>query len=128
MANLDDNLTIELDRTVAGGEGGYVPGEALTGLVRWSLSREPVVVMVRLFWRTEGKGSGDSGLAGELKFEGLTGAGEQAFVFEGPDGPYSYSGKLVSVVWAVEAIASPGDEVARAELTLSPTGQEVRPA
>lgn len=126
MAETDNNLTIELDRTVAGGDSGYVPGEALTGLVRWSLGREPVEIAVRLFWRTEGKGSSDSGLAGELTFEGLGPTGEQAFVFEGPEGPYSYSGKLVSVVWAVEAIAKPGKHVARQDLVLSPTGREVR--
>lgn len=126
MANDNDNLAVVLDRTVAGGDSGYVPGEPLTGLVRWSVEGGPVSIAVRLFWRTEGKGTADSGLVDELTFEGMPSAGEQAFVFEGPSGPYSFSGELVSILWAVEAIASPGKHVGRADFVLSPTGKEVK--
>jgi hypothetical protein len=126
MPGDQDKLAVLLDRTVAGGDNGYVPGEPLTGVVRWSLDDGPVSFVVRLFWRTEGKGTADSGLADELTFEGMPGSGEQAFVFEGPSGPYSFSGELVSILWAVEAIASPGKHVARADFVLSPTGKEVK--
>lgn len=121
MPDTDDSLTLTLDR--AG--GAYRPGETVTGLVRWSLASAPKRIDVRLFWRTEGKGTADSGLAGELRFEGLDAEGEQAVVLDLPVGPYSFSGKLISLLWAVEAVARPGKEVARAAVVLSPTGVEV---
>ncbi|MEM9414316.1 MAG: hypothetical protein AAGA29_02405 [Planctomycetota bacterium] len=121
MPDTADNLTLALDRT----DGGYRPGEAITGLMRWSLRQPPERIDVRLFWWTSGKGSSDSGLAGELTFEGLAAQGEQAIVFDTPAGPYSFSGKLVTIQWAVEAVARPGKEVARAAVVLSATGSEV---
>ncbi|XAL98483.1 hypothetical protein OT109_12950 [Phycisphaeraceae bacterium D3-23] len=121
MPDPNDNLTLTLDRTA----GGYRPGEAITGLMRWSLTQPAERIDVRLFWWTSGKGSSDSGLAGELKFEGLAASGEQAIVFDAPAGPYSFSGKLVTIQWAVEAIARPGKQVARAEFVLSTSGTEV---
>ncbi|MFI4860875.1 MAG: hypothetical protein ACIAXF_09370 [Phycisphaerales bacterium JB063] len=121
MADTTDELTLTLDRT----DGGYRPGEVITGLMRWSLDEPPELIDVRLFWWTSGKGTSDSGLMGELKFEGLAASGEQAIVFDVPSGPYSFSGKLVTIQWAVEAIARPGKRVARAALVLSATGTEV---
>lgn len=116
-----DRLTLALDRA----DSGYVPGETITGLVRWAMPGPLERIDVRLFWRTEGKGSADSGLAGELTFDRLPATGEVSVVFDGPPGPYSFSGTLVSVVWAVEAIAHPGKDVARVDFVLSPTGREV---
>lgn len=117
-------ITLTLDQA----EGGYVPGEPITGDVAWDIPGKLDKVTLRLFWRTEGKGTQDVGVVAEEVFDLVSSRESRAFSFKGVAGPYSFSGNLVSILWAVEAIASPGDEVARAELTLSPTGQEVRPA
>ena len=42
-----------------------------------------------------------------------------------PAGPYSFSGRLISLIWALELVAEPGNHVARVEITLGPDGQEV---
>jgi hypothetical protein len=55
---------------------------------------------------------------------GLTGRG--GFRFKLPDSPYSFSGKLVSLAWAIEAVAQPGERSARAEIVIAPGGKEVR--
>jgi hypothetical protein len=52
--------------------------------------------------------------------------GEQRVSLRAPSGPYSFSGRLISLLWALEAVAEPGGEVARREIVLSPSGEEVR--
>jgi hypothetical protein len=42
-----------------------------------------------------------------------------------PEGPYSFSGKLISLIWALELACSPGSETVRREITVSPTGHEI---
>jgi hypothetical protein len=109
-------------------DGGYVPGEPITGRVAWDIADRCEKVIVRLFWRTEGKGTQDVGVAAEQVFDHVSPRETRDFRFDGVASPYSFSGNLVSIIWAVEAIAEPVHEVARAEFVLSPTGQEVRPA
>src|ERR1043166_4380135 len=43
-----------------------------------------------------------------------------------PESPYSFSGKLISLVWALELVAEPSKEVIRREFVLAPGGEEVR--
>jgi hypothetical protein len=47
------------------------------------------------------------------------------FSFALPPGPYSFSGTLVSVVWALELVLEPGPEVERLDFVLGPSGAEV---
>jgi len=47
------------------------------------------------------------------------------FRFRLPEGPYSFSGKLISLLWAIEVVASPGDMAGRAGIVVSPSGREV---
>lgn len=42
-----------------------------------------------------------------------------------PREPYSFSGTLISLVWAIELIIEPGAHVERREFVLSATGREV---
>ncbi len=114
-------LDIELD----GGRTEYRPGGALTGTVRWLFDDRPVKVELRLFWYTRGKGDEDTGLADSMAFESPAPSEARTFRFTLPNGPYNFSGKLISLIWAVEAVAEPGDHVARVEITLSPTGREI---
>ena len=115
-------ITIELD----GGRTGYHPGELLTGSVAWRLDRPATDLEVRLFWFTQGKGTQDVRVTAIRRIDvtGLTGRGP--FRFKLPDLPYSFSGKLISLTWAIEAVAQPGDRSARAEIVIAPEGKEVR--
>ncbi len=104
----------------------YRPGEALEGVAFWELDNAPRTLEVRLFWRTQGKGTVDVEVIQSLPFNGVGARDRRPFRFVLPPGPYSVSGSLVSVVWGVEIVTEPSGDAASVEITLSPTGEEVR--
>lgn len=101
------------------------PGEELRGEATWHLAAAPESLSLRLFWYTQGKGTQDVEVAETLEIE-PSAEGSREFRFLLPEGPYSFSGTLISLVWAVELVAEPGGEAARAEIVVSPTGREIR--
>jgi hypothetical protein len=115
----------ELSILLPEGRFSFFPGETMTGTVSWNLDTVPEVVELRLFWRTEGKGDQDLEISGVVRYENPSQRDEEAFEFTLPDGPYSFSGKLISLIWALELIALPSEETERVEFILSPTGQEI---
>ena len=50
---------------------------------------------------------------------------DRSFSLRLPREPYSFSGKLISLVWALELIVEPGSNVTRQELVMSASGKEV---
>jgi len=116
-------IEIELDD----GRTSFRPGEELAGSVLWDLSEgEPVAsAEVRLVWFTRGRGDRDSGIVAAEELAGPQAVDRRLFRFTLPAGPYSVSGKLVSIVWAVEVVLEPGSRAARTEIVVSPTGREI---
>ena len=114
---------------LAEGRTAYRPGEAVEGTVSWSLDPTDDAVGsvdVHLLWFTRGKGDRDSKVvATERLEEAPSGSGRREFRLRLPAAPYSVSGKLVSIVWAVEVVLSPTDRAERTEITMSPSGREV---
>ena len=108
-----------------GGGSAFRPGEALSGTASWSLDAPPRGMEVRLFWYTEGKGTQDVGLVDTVRFEGPMPSDRRDFQFVLPLQPYSFSGRLISLRWAVEVVAEPGSDAQRLDLTVSPTGEEI---
>jgi hypothetical protein len=120
-----------LEVALAGGKSAFRPGEEVRGIASWSLEAAPASVEVRLFWHTQGKGDQDVEVVEKTAFEGPGASDRREFVFRLPGGPYSFSGKLISLVWSIEVVALPGDLAGRADIVLSPTGREIvigRPA
>jgi len=109
----------------AGGRTEFRPGETLAGAASWNLDTAPKAVEVRLFWYTEGRGTQDVGLVDKARFEQPLMSERRDFRFTLPEQPYSLSGKLVSVRWAVEVVAEPSGEAQRLEFTLGPNGKEI---
>lgn len=116
----DIRLSIDLETR------GVVPGDDIRGVARWTASGPLQAIEVRLAWHTEGKGSSDSGVALEDRLDNPPLVGSHAFALPAPEGPYSFSGKLVSLVWQVGLRAIPSGEVAWEEVVISPTGREIR--
>ena len=116
-----DRITIETD----GKRDSYRPGEELRGVVTWELPSAPKGIEVRLFWYTRGKGTQDVKVAKIVRFDPVTARGRHDFRFVLPDSPYSFSGKLVSLIWAIEAIAEPGDVTSRLDLVIAPDAKEI---
>ena len=116
-----EKLSIALNEEKA----AFAPRETIRGTVRWSLDAGIRYLELSLFWYTAGKGTRDVGVIETMRFDEPGAAGWRDFSFTLPDGPYSFSGKLISLIWALELTCSPSSETARREITLSPTGREI---
>ena len=116
-----DVIEIETD----GGRDAFAPGEAIAGTVAWRTDAPADAVEVRLFWYTRGKGTTDVQVVKAQHFDSPGTTGRRTFRFMLPEEPYSFSGKLVSLVWALEAVVQPGDRSARKELVVAPGGREI---
>ena len=115
-----------LQLELADGKTKYRPGEAVEGVAFWELDGPPKSIEIRLFWRTQGKGTVDVEVVQSLPQSSNGPRDRRPFRFVLPPGPYSVSGTLVSIVWGVEIVAEPSAESANAEITVSPTGEEIR--
>jgi hypothetical protein len=115
-----DWITIE----TRDGSTAFAPGEVVSGTVSWHLEGVESLEL-RLLWYTQGKGDQDSRLVTTVA---LASPGEnevRPFDIRLPEGPFSFSGKLISLVWALEAVAAPGSRAERLEITVSPTRGEI---
>ena len=108
------------------GATSFRPGDVVEGTVRWQLPSAPRKIELRLFWCTEGKGDQDVGVVETVPFANPGAADRRAFRVRLPEGPYSFSGKLITLSWGLEAVSQPGDRAGRVGITLSPTGEEIR--
>jgi len=115
------NLSID----IAEYKTSFRPGEEIRGTVRWNVRENPESVEVSLFWRTEGKGTQDIGVVETIKHDHPDSSGQKDFTFILPPAPFSFSGKLISLIWAIEATSYPTEQTTRQQITVSPTGQEV---
>jgi hypothetical protein len=115
----------KLDILLHEDKAALAPRETLGGTIRWNLDANPRCLELSLFWYTAGKGTRDVGVVETRRFEEPGAFGSRDFAFTLPDGPYSFSGRLISLIWAVELTCSPGSETVRREIVLSPTGHEV---
>jgi hypothetical protein len=116
-----ENLQIEIQ----GGANAFLPGETLEGTVSWQLDAPAETVELRLLWYTQGKGDQDVGVVSVVPFASPGLADRRAFRVRIPEGPYSFSGKLISLLWALEVVAEPGSRASRLEITVSPTRREI---
>jgi len=107
------------------GRTAFRPGEEVEGTVRWHMGGPPRSLEVRLFWYTEGKGGRDVGVVETLPVADPGSEGHQPFRFRLPDGPYSFSGKIIHLRWAIEAVAEPEDRAERIGIIMSPSGREI---
>lgn len=98
------------------------PGGVLDLSFEWTLDRAPEILEARLFWFTRGKGDEDVGVV-DTRVMSPRMRGNERIKFKLPDAPYSFSGRLITLAWAVELVA--GSESARWEFMLAPDGKEV---
>ncbi|MCF6312200.1 MAG: hypothetical protein L3J39_07090 [Verrucomicrobiales bacterium] len=107
----------------------YTPGETLRGEVSWQdvtgLGENSESGEVRLFYYTSGKGDRDVETVDTRTIDIQRGSGQQSFEFVLPHEPYSFSGKLVSLIWALEFQVLESKKTERLEFVLSPSGKEI---
>jgi hypothetical protein len=101
------------------------PGEELRGAAAWKCDVAPRAVEVRLLWFTRGRGTGDVGMVDQMRFELPQAEQALPFQFNLPEAPFSFSGKLITLVWAVEVVLEPSKDSARVEFVMAPEGKEI---
>lgn len=116
-----NDLTVKIEKDPL----AFLPGDPVRGHVQWNLSDAPPALEVVLFWHTEGKGTPDSGVVDQIVRENPGATGQLEFSFKLPAAPYSFSGRLVSLKWGVEAIVKKTKRHEYVELILSPTGEAI---
>ena len=115
----------ELRLDVDGGTQ-FRPGEQIDCVANWHLDAPAEALEVRLFWYTAGKGDQDVGVVATERIDGPGLEGKRELNFKAPRSPYSFSGTLITLTWALELVALPSEETARQELVISPSGREIR--
>jgi hypothetical protein len=114
-----------LEIFIDGDRNTFEPGDTISGKVRWFLEKETDVLTLSLFWRTVGRGTEDMGLAESLDFENPGLSGESSFSMKCPEGPYSFSGTLISIVWGLELTGKKGKNAVVEGIVIGPGCAEV---
>ena len=115
------DLRLEID----GNRTALTPGAPITGHVTWRVDRQPRSAELRLFWHTAGKGTDEVGVVETLTFAAPRPEDRRDFALVAPRKPFSFSGTLISLAWAIELVVEPGGHVERRDLVISSTGREV---
>lgn len=104
----------------------YAPGEVLAVGVLWELASPPRAWLVRLVYFTRGKGTPDEVLVAEQRLDNPGPQGIAKVEFGLPAGPLSFSGTLISLVWAVEVLGDRSKLSQRVEFVLAIQEREIR--
>jgi len=103
----------------------FAPGDILKANAAWQLDHAPRKIYLRLFWYTRGKGTEDIEVLSETVFDYPQAQETRQFAIALPQSPYSFNGKLVSLIWALELVTDNNETAARKEIVISPYGNEV---
>ncbi|MEM7350537.1 MAG: hypothetical protein AAF657_07010 [Acidobacteriota bacterium] len=114
------SLSLHLD------EKAFEPGAEVRGRVDWQTTgKRPESLLISLLWHTEGKGTEDIEIVDQIELEHPAAMGHHDFAFRLPDFPWSFSGTLVSLIWAIEVGLEPRGGIERVDFVAAPGGQEV---
>ena len=103
----------------------FAPCEIVVGIAEWHVVRGLKSLELRLFWYTQGKGDQDVGIVDFVKYDSPEPDGKREFSLRLPEGPYSFSGKLISLMWGLELVSDPSGEIAKLDIIVSPTQEEI---
>lgn len=84
-------------------------GDVVYGTVQWASDRAPIALRVDVEWFTEGRGTTNRGRVGGVRWvhddrvPGSIPAPAEFAVVVPPQGPCSYDGQLIRVIWEVTA-------------------------
>ena len=99
----------------------FAPGQTVEGVISWELDEDPQKLVLALHWYTQSRATKQSGMVEDIEFERPGRKGSKDFSFEIPTGPYSFQGRLLSLKWVLELAPSPGIDLVRQPITVSPT-------
>ena len=114
-------LTLEL--TLEPARAAFEPGARVTGVAAWSAPAAPRGMELRLSWAIHGRGGRDYKIAETIALPAPAATERRPFLLTLPADPYSFRGKLLTLVWSLELVALPGEEKARVDLIVAPGGK-----
>jgi hypothetical protein len=100
-------------------------GEEVQIALTWEFEVPQSHFEIRFVWSTHGKGDQDLQVVKKLKILAPGTSGQELVTTKLPSSPYSFSGKLISLVWGIEVIAFPSRENVRFDIVIGPNAQEV---
>ncbi|MBC7855613.1 MAG: hypothetical protein IAF94_19455, partial [Pirellulaceae bacterium] len=103
----------------------FAPGDEIAGAVLWESNEAPREAELRLLWFTRGKGTDDMDVVDKIRFDAEQAGDSRTFSLRAPEAPYSFAGKLISIIWALELVLKPGGHCERIEITIGPEAREV---
>lgn len=115
----------ELEISLETKEAIFAPGETVAGEVSWLFHDMIKPLEIRLIWYTKGKGTQDVTLVEKMKIDSNTMSGQSPFSFKLPPTPYSFSGKLISVIWALELVTLGKEYKKQVQIIMGPNKEEV---
>ncbi len=104
----------------------FAPGETIQGVVSWQHDKPPKELRLHLLYHTQGKGDEDVGIVETVEFDEPQASGVEPFRLSAPAGPHSFSGRLISLGWALELVTERKGDVARVDLTIAPDAAEIK--
>jgi hypothetical protein len=118
-------LPLVLELSLEGGLTAFEPGTGVAGVAAWSSRVAPKGMELRLTRSTRGPGGRDFKIADTLPFREVLATDRRPFIFTLPRHPYTFRGRLLSLVWTLELVALPTEEKTAVELTIAPGRQAV---
>lgn len=103
----------------------FQPFEVIEGRIKYDLKKPSDEIAVDLVWTTMGKGTTDNYRADGVVISTNSIRGEGQFRLNVPAGPYSFSGKLISIIWMISCGTDNDKEIAEKEIVISPFGSEL---
>jgi hypothetical protein len=103
----------------------FRPGAEIQGTATWRLDLAPDSLEIRLFWYTAGKGTRNVEVVGSVSIETPGNDGRRDFRLRVPEGPYAFTGRLVTLAWAIELVALPSEDTTRLDLVIGPQPVEI---
>lgn len=107
------------------GKAAFSPGETINGSLSWQTSAAPSRAFVSLLWYTHGKGTSDNSIVEQQQLPNPVRQDRREFSFKLPVAPYSFSGKLISLTWAIELVLEPGTASQRLDFVMAPEAREI---
>lgn len=106
----------------------FAPGDLIQGkVVVRLLPASTSQLAIRLLWYTTGKGTRDVNICSEsTRIVESVPQEDIAFEFIAPHRPLSFTGQLISLQWAIEAVAFPSKQSALRELVIAYAANEIK--
>ena len=102
----------------------FAPGEEITVVAEWQLADPSPAAELRLVWYTQGKGDEDIQIVDLIAIPAPRAADSHRWTVRLPDSPFSFSGKLITLTWAIELVFGTEHSL-RLDIVIAPSGREV---